>query len=74
VRTVIFALCVVLSACATKPASFYLSRPERPILPQITPDELQCLEYDVYARLSLRDKMRKWYAEELEAIIDSTRR
>lgn len=73
-RTLIIAACIALASCASKPASFYLSRPERPILPQLDPSELQCLSNDAYSKLALRDAMRRWYAEELESIIDSTRR
>lgn len=73
-RTLIIALCATLSACATNPASIHLSRPERPILPQLDPTELQCLSAESYSKLAMRDAMRRWYAEELESIIDSTRR
>ena len=73
-KTLIIALSVALCACATNPATFYLSRPERPILPAVSGDDLQCLTDDVYRRIVMRDAMRRWYAEELESIIDSTRR
>ena len=73
-KTLIIALSVTLTACATNPATFYLSRPERPILPALEASEIACLADDVYRRIVMRDAMRRWYAEELESIIDSTRR
>ena len=73
-KTLILALCVALCACATNPATFYLSRPERPILPNVDASEIACLADDVYRRIVIRDAMRRWYAEELESVIDSTRR
>jgi len=49
-----------------------LSRPERPVLPHITAEEWMAMPADVYRRAYARDRLRREYAESLEAIIDST--
>lgn len=66
-------MCLLLAGCATKPTTFYLSKPARPILPTIDATALECLSDDTYRAIVMRDSLRRWYAEELEAIINSTR-
>lgn len=67
-------IALLLTGCASKPSTFYLTKPPRPILPTITAEELACLPDEVYRRVVTRDAMRRWYAESLEAVIDSTKR
>lgn len=49
-----------------------LVRPNRPILPTLNSDELECLSPNAKQKLYNRDLIRKHYAEDLESIIDST--
>jgi hypothetical protein len=49
-----------------------LPLPTRPLLPTIRADELQCLSPDVSAKLRVRNREQRQYAEELETIILST--
>lgn len=46
--------------------------PERPLLPAISTDELQCLSDATYIKLAERNRLRRQYAEQLETIITST--
>jgi hypothetical protein len=66
-------ICLLLAGCAHNPTTFYLSKPARPILPTIDATALECLSDNTYKAIVMRDAMRRWYAQELEAIIDSTR-
>ena len=50
-----------------------LMLPERPTLPAIKAEELQCLSDGAFANIIRRDNARRDYAETLEAIIQSTR-
>jgi hypothetical protein len=49
-----------------------LPLPERPLLPAISADELSCLAPGTYRRLSQRERLRREYAETLEAIVGAT--
>ena len=49
-----------------------LTIPERPVLPVLSADDLQCLSDDAYRRLVERNRLRREYAEEMEVIIRST--
>lgn len=49
-----------------------LPLPERPLLPAISADELQCLSDETYSKLAERNRLRRQYAEQLETIITST--
>lgn len=71
----LFALVVgVFSGCtAVSYVSQPLPLPERPLLPAISADELSCLAPETYRRLYERERLRKEYAETLEAIIGATR-
>lgn len=48
-----------------------LEKAEKPLLPAIKPAEMMCLSDDAYARIVERDRLRRNYGEELEAIIDA---
>jgi len=71
VRYLLIAL--LLTGCASKPSTFYLTKPPRPVLPTWELAEMECLPKELRDRMVMRDAMRKWYAESLEAVIDSTR-
>ena len=61
------------SGCATVryvPAP--LETPPRPILPRIEAERLQCIDDATYRALVERDRLRREYAERLEALIEST--
>jgi hypothetical protein len=64
------------SGCASEPTTAYfaapLARPQRPALPPLTREELACLAPDVYARLWRREALRRYYAEQLETIIEAS--
>ncbi len=45
---------------------------ERPVLPAVSADELECLSNDTYQTLYQRENAILNYAEELDAIIRST--
>lgn len=66
-------ICMLLAGCASKPTTFSLAKPPRPILPTIPAEQLECLPDDTYRAIVMRDSLRRWYAEELEAVIESTR-
>lgn len=44
--------------------------PQKPDLPAVKSDELQCLADDVYVRLATRDRMQKQYSAELRALME----
>lgn len=66
-------LVFLLAGCTSNPSSFHLTKPPRPVLPTLTDADMACMDNDAYNRLIMRDRMRRWYAESLEAVIDSTR-
>lgn len=49
-----------------------LYAPERPVLPTWTGDDMSCLSEEMKDKIRDRDQMRKFYAEQLEVIINST--
>lgn len=78
---------MALAGCKTvEYRTFPLQGPPRPILPTVQASEITevqpegedqpfvCMPEDAWARLTRRDLYRKQYAEELEAVIRSTRR
>jgi hypothetical protein len=69
----VFLICLLLTGCATKRNTFYLTKPPRPVMPAIEASQLECLSDETYRAIVMRDSLRRWYAEELEAVIDSTR-
>ena len=68
-------LVAVTTSCATKTEYVYISPdlplPDRPALPRIMPDALQCLSDDAYALLVERDAIQGAHIERLEAVIRS---
>lgn len=50
-----------------------LPLPPRPVLPAVSAQDLAPLPDNVYRRIGERDRLRRQYAEELEAIICATR-
>lgn len=56
----------------TKSVVAPLSLPERPVLPPLSAEDVLCLSDDAYRRLVVRDRLRRQYAEGLEAIIRAT--
>lgn len=68
-------LTLIGSGCATKEVQYLpepLPLPARPVLPKISPEEIECLDKDTYMKLMWRDFSRRFYAEKLEAIIRAT--
>lgn len=68
-------LCVLIVAgCCAAPhyTSQPLTKPVRPVLPAVHEGELACLPDDTYRRIVERERLRREYAEKLEAIIQST--
>ena len=70
---------LLMSGCGVPPAEgvtvpvvVALESPPRPILPQVTEEELQSLSDESYERLVTRQRLLRQYAEELEEIIQST--
>ena len=50
-----------------------LERPERPVLPTWKGSDMSCLSDEMKQKIRDRDRIRRQYAEDLEAIIDSTK-
>lgn len=76
-RVLLVLLSAAMAGCVCQPEVRHivepLPLPSRPLLPALTADDLACLSDDAYRRLVERDMLRRHYAEELEAIIRSTR-
>lgn len=76
VATILMAIGSGLVGCTSAPEVRYiqepLALPPRPVLPRLSADDVQCLTDDAYRRLVARDIGRRQYAEQLEAIIQST--
>ena len=60
------------SGCATTRPHAPLPVPERPVLPRVTAQELQCLSDATYEKLVRRHQLLRDYAEDLETIIEAT--
>lgn len=74
---VIVTIWITLGSCSnteTRYQSDPLSLPARPVLPSITAEELRQVADDVAWKIIERDRMRREYAEKLEAIIKATHR
>jgi hypothetical protein len=68
-------LAALLAGCAApemRYVSVPLDCPERPELPTVSAEELDCLTPEAHARLVWRETLRRQYAEELEALCWST--
>lgn len=65
---------VALSGCTpeVRYVSVPIDRPERPVLPRISDEELKCLDKPTFQKLYDRYRLVKEYAIKLETIIDST--
>ncbi|MEJ1496343.1 MAG: hypothetical protein RPU13_07615 [Candidatus Sedimenticola sp. (ex Thyasira tokunagai)] len=63
------------SGCSSTPEVRYVAQPlpmpQRPLLPALSADDLACITNDAYYRLVQRNRLRREYAEELEAIIQA---
>jgi uncharacterized lipoprotein YajG len=67
---------LLLAGCSTSseiryrtvPASLI---PDPPVLPTVRADELKCLSDETYAKLVVRDKLRKQHANELRALLET---
>jgi hypothetical protein len=79
-RMLLFSACFAALAGCVDPViqkefvTVELSRPERPVLPKVSGNELSCLSRDTYQRLYDRQRAITDYAVTLEAIIDSTKK
>tara|TARA_B100000287_G_C20639422_1_gene782925 strand:- start:729 stop:947 length:219 start_codon:yes stop_codon:yes gene_type:complete len=65
------------SGCTTTVTRYVttpLPLPDRPALPPVSNDDLQCLSPAAYERLLMRQRLRRDYTEELETIIKGTHR
>jgi hypothetical protein len=64
------------SACSTVPEVRYVTRPltapARPVLPRVSAEDMSCLTDQAYRKLVERERLRREYSEDLEAIIRST--
>lgn len=73
------ALCVAVSlimgcAATQEYVPVALTLPDKPTLPVIKSEELQCLSDDAYTRLVQRDRIQRGHINVLEAIITSTQK
>ena len=73
-------LMILTSGCATpqrKVQYVYvpipLERPERPVFPNVSKNDLMCVSNDKLQSLKMRDDVMKTYMNRLEAIIDGTK-
>lgn len=67
---------MILSGCATPPEIHYQTVPaslipDPPVVPTIPAEQLKCLSDQTYDRLATRDKLRKQYAKELRALLET---
>lgn len=72
---VALACAAVLAGCAGTRTEYVTTRlplPPRPELPSIPGEQLQCLPASTYDAIATKDRLRREYAEQLEAIIRST--
>lgn len=74
----IVAVVVIVSALVGCSTHSYLYRPvpaemipAEPTLPTVSADEMRCLSDDAYLRLAERDRVRRQYADELRALLDT---
>ncbi|WP_435100813.1 hypothetical protein [Arhodomonas sp. AD133] len=74
-RITAMAVCLLAAGCTTPRVEHVttpLPLPPRPALPAVPNEGLECLAPDVYRALVERDRARRDYTEQLEAIIEST--
>lgn len=75
VRALALAMTLALGGCSTPQVRYVtapLPLPPRPELPTLTGNQLQCLSDEAYKAIVRRDRLRREYAEQLEAVIRST--
>lgn len=67
-------IALVLAGCAPKVVyqQTPIYAPERPALPRIAGETLQCLSDETYTAIIERDRELKLYSETLEALIEAT--
>lgn len=68
-------LTITGSGCTTVETRYVtqpLHRPERPLLPPVSEEELSCLAPGTMRKLTERQRLRRDYTEKLETIIDGT--
>jgi len=68
------AAALAIAGCATRTeyVTAELPKPGRPELPSIPGEQLQCISDDAYTALITRERRLREYAEQLEAVIEST--
>lgn len=73
-NSIIIGSLLLLAGCACDPVYVTnpLTRPERPQVERITPEEVETVPYPVWTKIVKRLDTVKQYAEQLEIIIDST--
>lgn len=72
----VLASVIFLAGCAAPPEIHYQTVPaslipDPPGVPNIPSADLKCLSDDTYAKLATRDKLRKQYANELRALLET---
>jgi len=75
IRLALVAGIIFLAGCATTEPVFVqepLPVPDRPNLPALNADHLQCLSDEAYEALVVRDTMLQEHVKRLEAIIRTT--
>jgi len=75
-RLALAAAIILVAGCATRTETVFVQEPlpipDRPSVPTIQPDDLQCLSDDAYESLVVRDTMLQEHVRRLEAIIKTT--
>lgn len=67
---------LLMTGCAAPPEIHYKTVPaslipDHPVVPTIPAADLKCLSDETYAKLATRDKLRKQYAKELRALLET---
>lgn len=67
---------LLLAGCASQPEIRYRAVPpelipDPPVVPTIAAADMQCLSDEIYSKLALRDKLRRQYAKELRALLET---
>lgn len=67
---------LLLAGCASPPEIRYRAVPpelipDPPVVPTIPASDLQCLSEATYSKLATRDKLRRQYAKELRALLET---
>lgn len=77
---IVLSLIVTGSACNTTPKIITVpldlsdKMPARPTLPRISINEANEIPYMTWVKIAERDRLRRQFAEKLEAIINSTKK